>query len=546
MVWTAGSILEGQTKLIAELKRADGRTLWQARDEDAERDVLVEIARGSWRRDSAALIGFHAAAEAALTLRHPSVVAVLAHGLDGERWPYVVRETTPAATMMTEVGEHGSLGLRRVARVVEQLLRVLDLVHAKGLAQGGVTPDLVYLTARGEVKLWVELVSLRPTRAARDLCCAAPERLFEGHEADPRSSLWEVAALAYYALSGRAPFVAPNPTALAASVADGHFSRIALRGDGGEASRIELDAWFKKALAKRAEDRFATARAMLDAWQNVVGGLLLFVADDDAGAVTLVPPPNDDDRVALRPSGPPPDTEPTAIFGGPAYSDSEDVTRVSHGHELASLLDDEGEVDTVISVRAEDLEPDESAPAKRAPDGPPPTARSIPSARDDEPFEPVGTSTPPSGRQTEFPLTRSVRPELQHKRGVRPFMLAAALVIAGVSSATTTWLSSATAPDCDCSATASAPAPCLQQEAKPASRPVTAPPRAPATARTRAPSAPTAVATAGPQSAPPPTEPAASPRIIWPSPVHAKSSAPVPVAVTPPAPVHDDADDPYD
>lgn len=530
MVWTAGSILEGQMKLVAELTRADGRTLWQARDLEDDREVLVELARASWRPDSAELLGFHDFAEAALSLRHPSLVAVLGHGLDGERLPYVVRETTPGATVMSAVAADGALGLRRVARIVEQLLRVLDLVHEKGLARAGVTPDRVYLTGRGDdVKLWVELVSTRPTRASRDLCCAAPERLLDGAADDARSSLWEVAALAYYALSGRAPFVAPNPTALAESVGAGRFPRIALRGDGGEASRIELDVWFKKALSARLEDRFANARAMLDAWQNVVGGLLLFVDHEDAGAVTLVPAPNDDDRVALRPSSPPPDTEPTTVFAGPLYG-SEDVTRVSHGNELASLLDDEEEDDTVISVRAEDLEVDRE---RSAPEAPPLTERSVPAEPPERELEPVDTK-PPSGRPTEFPFARSVRPEQPERRGPSPLMLAAMLAIAALSSATTTWLSGSSAPAapveaCDCSA--AAPAPCSEE---PKAAPVEAP---------RADERPPAAVTTSP---PPPSatpQAAPSPPIIWPSPVRSSAS----VAVTTPGPsAAEDADDPYD
>ncbi len=491
MAWTEGMILGKQTRLISEPQRRDGRRVWLAHDDDEAREVLVEVARSSWRRDASALFGFHAAAEAAVALRHPSLLRVFSHGLDGERLPFVVREVPPEATVATEVAAQGSLGLRVVARMVEQLLRVLDLVHEDGLGAGGVTPDLVYLAGpdRDQVKLWLELVSTGPTRTARDLCCASPERLRDGDElVDRRASLWEVGALAYYALSGKAPFVALNAALLHEVVRAGRFQRIALRGEGGEASRIELDGWFRKALAFAPEKRFASAREMLDAWQSVAGGLLLFVDRTDVGAVTLVPPTNDEDRVALRPSKPPPPTSSPA--DDPlAFDDTEEVTRIAAGRELLSLLDDEGEDDTVISVRPS-VPLSEMHPATERSSVPEPApsghrvaerrANAAATAGPREPSEPTEPAEPlvRSERPTEFPLTTSVRPQAA-SRSFGPLMLALGVLVAATSSVATTWLSRPAAPECDCSAV-SAAAPC--DGANPETAAVT--PKVPAAAAT--------------------------------------------------------------
>ncbi len=101
MAWTEGCILGEDTRLIAEFDSADGRTLWYARDAENDRDVIVEAAArpatmNTARSGARGLLAFHADAEAAMALRHPSLLTVFDHGLSEDGLPYVIRDAMPS------------------------------------------------------------------------------------------------------------------------------------------------------------------------------------------------------------------------------------------------------------------------------------------------------------------------------------------------------------------------------------------------------------------------------------------------------------------
>ncbi len=530
MAWTEGWILGEDTTLIAELDRADARTLWSAHDGNNRR-VTVEVANPEPGGQPRALLAFHADAEAATGLRHPTLLTVFEHGLSEGGLPYVVRQAIPPRSVMREVAET-PLGLRQVARVVEQLLQLLDTLHPKGLARAGVTPDNVFLVGE-DVKLWIQLVVTGPTAAARELACVAPElTTSQGPplESDSRASLWEVAALAYHALCGRPPFLLVPGDAFAASVGQGAFPRLALCGDGGEASRIELEGWFVRALAADPAARFATAREMLDAWLNVVGSLLLFVDDAEDGIVTLVPRSGNHDSAA-----------PTAMFDRDLLFSDDEVTR------LHSILDDDDEVDTVISLGDEVVS--DAAPSSHGAEGSKPASENTEAvACEAPPPKPVmleanaarvGVLASPSG-QTEFPLSRTVPPVSKAGRRFGPSTVLAGVVVAALSSMITTWLSEgnpAGAGDCPAQTQQAPPPP----QGPSATQPPAPPPSASAVSSDRSPPS------AGPEREipgaaekgrdaiePEKVPPTAPLRPIWPSKTRVTT-----------APAQGDSDDPY-
>jgi serine/threonine protein kinase len=460
MQTTKGMTL-GDAQLIEKRASASGRELWVGEHLEHGR-VLVERADPDWRRDSSALLCFHGNAKAAEQLAHRHVVRVLGHGLDEDKRPFVVREWVGSETLRDRVEAKGPLGLRAAGRMVEELLTALDALHAAGLAREGVTPDAIHV---GDgAKLWFELIA-PPGRSF----LTAPGR--GDDDGDPRTSLWEVAAVAYFAMTGRAPFASAGD----AASRPGSFPRLALRGQGGEASRIELDAFFRVALAAEPEQRHAGAAEMLDAWQSVVGGLMLFVGEGDDGAVEMIDAGptstrRDDDVDTVAPPRPYED-EATKIFPRMLLrTDDSAITR------LASLLDDNGDDEaTKVSDRdaAPESKPEPAAPlvsaeprvvilAKAAPPAPAPQTNEAP------------PSSERTVRGTDRPIVTSVSPSLgstPEPRRWNPQMLVIGVVVAALSSGITSWFSNREpAVPAQLPAAASAPEPVCAPE------PVKAPP----------------------------------------------------------------------
>src|SRR4029079_1894146 len=85
----------------------------------------------------------------------------------------------------------------------------------------------------------------------------SPEQAY-GESLDKRSDIYSVGVMMYEMLSGVLPFDDPDPSVVLRSVVDGHVPPLVkLRGD-----IPELCAVVAKAMARRREDRYATAREM--------------------------------------------------------------------------------------------------------------------------------------------------------------------------------------------------------------------------------------------------------------------------------------------
>jgi len=99
-----------------------------------------------------------------------------------------------------------------------QLLDALEHLHSLGIVHGDLKPSNVMVDGEGRVRLIDLGVALRSGEAVGGgfrgtLGYAAPE-LLKGQRPSPATDLYGFAALLYSCLTGRTPFVAPDPAAL--------------------------------------------------------------------------------------------------------------------------------------------------------------------------------------------------------------------------------------------------------------------------------------------------------------------------------------------
>jgi serine/threonine-protein kinase len=97
----------------------------------------------------------------------------------------------------------------------------------------------------------------------------SPEHMFEPATTDARSDLFSLGAVAYFALTGHAPFETDTLEALYLAIDAGAFVPASQRRRGLPRA---LDAWFERALANRPEERFPDARAMAAALYDALRG----------------------------------------------------------------------------------------------------------------------------------------------------------------------------------------------------------------------------------------------------------------------------------
>jgi serine/threonine-protein kinase len=200
-------------------------------------------------------------------LNHPGIVAVDEFGEDGLRsWiamPFVEGRTLDDLLQDTPLP-----GQARALAILDELLDALACVHREGLCHRDVKPANILLTPDGRVRLTdfgvAGLRDLGLTRVAATVAAPAfmaPEQ-FTGGAVDHRADLFACGVLLYLLLSGRRPF-SGAPAAVMHQIL--HEQPPALSEASGGAVDSTIDDVVARALAKRAQDRFASADDMRDA-----------------------------------------------------------------------------------------------------------------------------------------------------------------------------------------------------------------------------------------------------------------------------------------
>jgi len=290
-----GTVYEGFDPIIA--RRVAIKTVRLPEPDDVE--AQEELAR------------FKREAQAAGRLSHPNIVGVFDYGETPEL-AYIVMEFVDGTTLKHVVDKKERFELTEIVRIMEELMAGLQFSHDRGVVHRDIKPANLMLTKSGDIKIAdfgiARIESSSMTQAGTMLgtpSYMSPEQ-FMGQTVDARTDLYSSGVMLYQLLTGEKPFEGgltaimhkvlntepPPPSALSVTVPPG------------------FDAVVKKAMAKRPEDRFATARAFAVAVREaltakaepVASSFSLGAADFADGDATMVAP--------SRPAAPPPATAP--------------------------------------------------------------------------------------------------------------------------------------------------------------------------------------------------------------------------------------------
>jgi serine/threonine protein kinase len=190
--------------------------------------------------------------------------------------PFVVMELLQGEELARRLKRQPVLELPLVAEIVAQLCRALTVAHRAGVVHRDLKPANVFLCAAEDGQgVFVKLLDFGVAHAPLEddtegtrqgivfgtPSYTSPEQI-SGESIDGRADLWSVAVLAYRMATGSAPF------------GSGTLHEIGLRiltvePPAPSSLRPELppafDAWMKKALAKRRDERFASAPELSEA-----------------------------------------------------------------------------------------------------------------------------------------------------------------------------------------------------------------------------------------------------------------------------------------
>ena len=241
-----------------------------------ERRFAVKVLHGDLAKNNEIVARFMREAESASSLSHPNVVDVfdVHHLPDGT--PYLVGEFLDGEELADYVRRSGPLEPRMAAAVGRQVCRALAVAHARGIVHRDMKPENVFVLrssvealAAGEVSAVTVKVldfgisksgdSERSHLTRTGVIMGTPSYMSpeqaRGKPVDLRADVYSTGATLYYALTGRRPFDADDPTSTISMV---------LTQDPPRPRSIDeripeaLELIVQRAMAKEPRDRYQT------------------------------------------------------------------------------------------------------------------------------------------------------------------------------------------------------------------------------------------------------------------------------------------------
>jgi eukaryotic-like serine/threonine-protein kinase len=278
-----GRVLAGRYRLDRHLASGGMAEVWEATDEVLDRRVAVKLLHGHLADDPALRARFHHEAVAAARLVHPAIVAIY-DTCDDPGAEAIVMELVRGRTLREFLDERGRLEPVEVVHIGAEVASALACAHRAGIIHRDVKPANILLSDDGRVlvtdfgiaKVLDEPDLTRTSQLLGTVKYLAPEQVESG-PVDARTDVYALGAVLYEALCGEAPFRADTQAALA-------LARLTRDPQPPHDVVVgvppALEAAVMRALARRPEERFATADELRTA--------LLGVRPDQWGDHTLV------------------------------------------------------------------------------------------------------------------------------------------------------------------------------------------------------------------------------------------------------------------
>jgi serine/threonine-protein kinase len=269
------ALLAGRYSIEQELGRGGMGVVFLARDVALDRLVAIKLLPGHLARAPDMRERFLREARTAAKLSHPNIVPIYLVEEDGDM-VFFVMAYVGGESLGQRVRRAGPLVPSEVNRIVREVAWALEHAHGQGVIHRDVKPDNILLE-RGSGRAMVTDFGIAHLAGADSMTARgeligtvhymSPEQSM-GEVVDGRSDLYSLGISAFYALTGKLPFDAPNVPAILTQHVNLPAPRVASQGSAVPARLAEV---VDRCLAKSPAERFAGGRELAEALAEAGG-----------------------------------------------------------------------------------------------------------------------------------------------------------------------------------------------------------------------------------------------------------------------------------
>ncbi len=271
MSYNPGDVLKEKYVIKEVLGKGSMGEVYRAEHVSIHRQFAIKLMHVHIAEKADALARFRREASAAAQLEHPHICQVTDFDSTESGDFYLVMEYLKGETLRDRLKRCGTIELRSVFHIMDDLLCALECAHSNGIVHRDVKPENISLISRDDRDDYVKLIDFGIAHAEKPdddhgtltqsgqvygtPQYLSPEQVM-GEHVDFRADLYSCGCTLYEMIEGEPPFAADNYIILLNKhlvLAPPHLKReFECAG--------EVDAVIQKLLAKRPEDRYSTAR----------------------------------------------------------------------------------------------------------------------------------------------------------------------------------------------------------------------------------------------------------------------------------------------
>ncbi len=263
----SGSIVAGRYEILDRIAEGGMSTVYRARRQPDGLIVALKILRPQYAADREFIERFAREARAAETLTHPNIVAVLESGHDGETY-FIAMEYVNGPDLKGHLRRVGRLEPADAERIARTVCDALDYAHRQGIIHRDVKPQNILIAPDGTVKVadfgiaraLAAVTITQPGVVLGTVQYLSPEQT-RGASVGRTADLYALGVVLYEMLTGGLPFEGDSPIAIALKHLHDPPPRLRLIQPDVP---MRLEGIVLRAMAKRIDDRYRSAREMAD------------------------------------------------------------------------------------------------------------------------------------------------------------------------------------------------------------------------------------------------------------------------------------------